>query len=358
MALLACGRGNTSIDCTVSDAPERDIVVKLLNVNTYSVLDTVRTDGAGHFRYALDVKDGEPEFIYLFDGDTRLAGLLLEKGEKAVVTADTLGHYEVSGSEGSSALKQADDSFAEFTAAMLKAADASDNAALNKLYIDYYRQSVRFVMEHPYSLSVVPVMYRNLGEGAYIFSQDTDAVLFRRACDSLQTVYPNSIYVKALGMEADRRESILKINTQLRGAQVLGFPDLDLPGMDGQKVALSSVEAKVIMVHFWDSSDAEQKMINLDNLMPLYKEFHSKGFEIYSVCLDTDKAAWAACVKGQGLPWINVCDGLGAASPAVSLYNVQSLPTSMLIASGDLTASGASDIAGLRKEISRLLKKK
>ena len=71
--------------------------------------------------------------------------------------------------------------------------------------------------------------------------------------------------------------------------------------------------------------------------MPLYKEYHPKGLEIYSVSLDTDKGAWASAVKSQNLPWINVCDGLGAASQAAVLYNInRGLPVAYLIVDGSL----------------------
>ena len=91
LVLLAasCGK-NTSIKGTLAGAPGRPLTVKLLDVNVYKTLDTVKTDAAGAFRYALDVKSGQPQFVYLYDGDTKIASLLLQTGDKVVIEADTV----------------------------------------------------------------------------------------------------------------------------------------------------------------------------------------------------------------------------------------------------------------------------
>ena len=64
--------------------------------------------------------------------------------------------------------------------------------------------------------------------------------------------------------------------------------------------------------------------------------------------------AWARTVKDQELPWINVNDGLGADSGAIRLYNVQSLPSMVLIA-GETVKSDIVSASGLRKELDRIL---
>ena len=74
------------------------------------------------------------------------------------------------------------------------------------------------------------------------------------------------------------------------------------------------------------------------------------------MAISTDKAGWARVVREQGLEWINVCDGLGAASPAVSAYNVSTLPVSFVLSGGELQQERMTDAASLRKVLDRLLK--
>jgi len=352
LSLSACC-DKVGIRGTLADAPGRKISVKQLDINTFRELDTIKTGADGSFRYDVKVAKGQPEFIYLFYGDTRIAALLLEKGERVTVEADTLGHYTVSGSKGSEELAKVDRAYADFIAKLQ--AHASEPTAQTRDYIQHYRENIKYVVEHPFSLTSVPVLFERLGD-ASIFSMTTDAILFRSIADSLQTVYPESRYVKALSKEAERRLKILEIENQIKDAPEASFPDIVLPDMKGERVALSKVDAKVVLVHFWDAGDAAQKMHNLDALMPLYKDFHNRGFEIYSICVTPDKPEWASTVLAQKLPWINVNDGLGGASPAVITYNVTTVPNSFLIVDGELNTKPISGLEGLRRELANLLR--
>lgn len=348
----SCGTG-TTVSGTLSGVSEAPVVAALLNVNTYDILDTLATDKNGNFKLSVPVKEGEPEFVYLFYKDTKVASLLLEAGENAVVEADTLGHYSVKGSRGSEDLQKVEARFSRFLAEIGKTDNSSEFV---RQYIAYYRESVRYIMENPHSLTVIPVLYEKIGDFAPVFAQSTDALHFRRACDSLKLDYPESRYVKALESEAVRREKELKVEIDLKQAASVGYPDLKMPDINGRLVALSSLKSKVVLVHFWDSSDPVQSMFTKEVLAPIYNDYHKRGFEIYSVCLDADKARWSSVVKNQKLDWINVNDGLGAASKSVSIYNLSSVPASILIANGDLVTTAIKGETGLRKELARLLK--
>ena len=109
------------------------------------------------------------------------------------------------------------------------------------------------------------------------------------------------------------------------------------------------------MLFFWDPSNANQKMFNLDILESLHNDYHKKGFEIYQVALTTDKAAWAQIVKKQNLPWINVCDRLGAASQYVTTYNIPVLPATYIIADGELVDGEIVDEKSVRRLLDKLL---
>ena len=97
-------------------------------------------------------------------------------------------------------------------------------------------------------------------------------------------------------------------------------------------------------------------MFNLDFLKNIYEDYHKKGFEIYQVALDPDKALWARVVKEQKLPWINVCDSRGSASPYALLYNISSVPAAFVIADGELVDGDMVTEKAFRKRIEQLLK--
>ena len=365
-AMAACTTG-AKIDGTVETAPSSEVIVKLLDINRYQVLDTVATDASGRFSYKVEVEKGQPEFIYLFYKDTKIASLLLEAGDKVDVKADTLGNFAVEGSEESLKLAAVEKDHADaygrlaaIASKLEKAVDAEEVAALNrqisKEYVDYYRNCVKYVLANSKSLTAVPVLYQNFGADLPVFAQNTDAIHFMNVSDSLAAVYPESKYVKALKKEAERRYGYLELEARLQDAQEVGFPDIVLPDINAQKIKLSEVDSKVIMVYFWTVNDAAQKMFNLDFLKSIYDDYHKKGFEIYQIALDPDKTQWAQVVKQQNLPWINVCDALGADSPYVTLYNLAALPAAFIIADGDLVDGQVVDEKSLRKLLDKLTK--
>ncbi len=360
LAAASCGK-NTSIKGTLTDAPGRQVVVKYLDVNVPKVLDTFKTDASGAFKYGLDIKEGQPEFVYLYYGDTKVASLLLQKGDKVKVTADTLGRYSVEGSEESVKLQQVEQDFSAFLTDLTATIDGASgdvaelNREMSRKFIAYYRNALKYIVSNPHSLTVIPVLYQKINDGFPIFKEDSDAIHFRSVCDSLKAVYPESGYVKALDKEATRRINLMELSLRMKDAQQMGFPDLEIADSKGGKAKLSDVDAKVVLVMFWNAADAAQKMFNIDQLLPLYKEYHPKGFEIYAVNVDADKTLWGTTVKNQQLPWINVCDGFGAASVALQRYNVTALPAFYLIADGGLVSDPGMGPDGLRSYLKKNL---
>ena len=366
VALVSCG-SNARIDGTLTGAASSEVIVKLLESNRYEVLDTVKTDAAGHYSYKVDVAQGQPEFVYLFYKDRKIASLLLEAGDKVSVVSDTLGHSTFEGSEESVKLAEVEKAYAEalreFVDISLLMGAATDQADFDRLaqdmskaYVAYYRDRVRFIMENSKSLTVIPVFYQLLGENLPLFSQNTDAILFKNIADSLETVYPESKYVKALRREAEMRFGYLELQERIINADEVGYPEIELPDLEGKMRKLSDMESRVVIITFWSASQAEQNMFNIDFFKPLYEQYHSKGMDIYQVSLDVDKTLWATTVRAQKLPWTNVCDSRGGASPYVSLYNLSAIPAAFIIADGELVDGKVVDEASLRKLLDDLLK--
>lgn len=352
--LASCSRG-AHIDMRVEGISNEKLAVYKLNVSSSELLDSVKTDASGYLKYNVKVDKGQGEFVYVYRGDVRLASLLLHSGDRVSLQVDTLGTscYIMNGPEDCFRMRDVESEYAKFLSDMNACTD--DRSAVST-YIKYYRDRVGFVLKNSKSLAVVPVLYQTLTPGVPIFSQPTDAIIFRRVTDSLKTVYPDSRFVKALEVETKTRENRLAMSVTLSGAQETGFPELSLPDMNSQKVSLSGIGSKAVLVHFWNCADASQSLFNTDVLLPLYKEYHKRGLEIYSVCITTDKAGWASIVRNQNLPWVNVCDGLGVASPSVALYNVQQLPSSVLIANKEVSAAAISGERALRAELNKLLR--
>ena len=99
-ALASCVGKNTVISGVVADGGDKQLAVKLLDVNRYQLLDSVKTNAGGSFSYQLNLKEGRPEFIYLFYGNRQIASLLLQKGDHVIVRTDTLGAVQQTAGSG------------------------------------------------------------------------------------------------------------------------------------------------------------------------------------------------------------------------------------------------------------------
>ena len=147
-ALLAVSCApKAGIELKLTDAPSHEVEVRMLDVNTWKILDTVKTGSDGRLRYSVKVEKGKPEFVYLYSGTTRLASLLLHSGDRVIVTADTLGSYSVEGSEDCTLLGEREASFAAFASEMaVLDARGGRNAEMAKLFVKHYREDVSFSM--------------------------------------------------------------------------------------------------------------------------------------------------------------------------------------------------------------------
>lgn len=345
---LLCACQKTVIKGTLTDAPESDVIVKLLDINRLQTLDTVKTGPSGAFKYNIDVEKGQPEFVYLFYGDNKFASLIVDRGDIINVTSDTLGKVcTIEGSEESVKLAQIEKDYADFQMRMaalgnrfIETGNQELQREISKTYIDYYRKAVSYVLSNNHSLTSIPVLYQQVDDGFPVFGNRTDAIHYRNLADSLKLVYPDSKYVKSLEKEASRRMNMMEMSARIEGAEEIGYIDIVLPDINGKEVKLSDVAKKLTLIYFWAATD-EQKMFNIDFLGPLYEKYHDKGLEIFAVSLDVDKTDWATVVRAQNTPWINVCDVRGNQSPILGYYAINSLPSFSFIYDGELDAAPA-----------------
>jgi len=114
-------------------------------------------------------------------------------------------------------------------------------------------------------------------------------------------------------------------------------PEINLKTPDGNFIALSSLEGKVVLIDFWASWCPPCRREN-PNLVSAYNEYKDKnftkgkGFTIYSVSLDKYKENWVKGIKDDKLDWEYHVSDLGYwNSSVVSLYKIEGIPANYLI---------------------------
>lgn len=370
--LTTCGNRDTArINLTVKGAPDStEVVVSRLAMNEIQVLDTVYTS-KGKVDYNVTVYPDSPEFVYLTYGQGGNVPLLLQDRDRVSVTADwsDLSKVSVEGSEESVLMQGVDSDIKAFNAAfdsltneLAAISENGDQAEISRLkrelgtlYVKCKQNAIKYIYTHPKSLSVIPVLYQKTSSGLPVFAQATDAILMERVYDTLRTVYPASPYLVSLADEVSLRRNALEIQNRMASAEEVDFPEIVLSDVNGQQQSLTALKGNVIVLMFWDASNVQQRVYNTD-LKMLYEKYHRRGLEIYQVCLNSNKTAWAMQVKEQGLPWISVCDPAAGASVGAMLYNITQLPAMYVISrDGSIQSRDVFDMRMLENEIRRLL---
>ena len=103
-------------------------------------------------------------------------------------------------------------------------------------------------------------------------------------------------------------------------------PEIVSKDTDGKTIALSTLIGKdVLMVYFW-ASWCEGCEAENPNIVRIYNKYKERGFDIYAVSLDKDKAEWLKAIKKHEFTWTNVSDLRKWESEAVKAYNVNRTP--------------------------------
>lgn len=132
-------------------------------------------------------------------------------------------------------------------------------------------------------------------------------------------------------------------------------PDFTMLNNEGDSITLSKVRGKVKLLDFWASWCGPCRK-EMPNLVKLYKNYQTRGLEIVSVSLDTDRQKWQNAIIEEGMTWKNLSDLQGPQSPIMALYAFQSIPFTVLLDSNNQII--AVNLRGneLQKKVEELLK--
>lgn len=348
--------GNVTIKGVFTHMPETQLYIYQLLPASKPLIDSVSTDASGKFSISIDVEKAG-FYTLRHDADNEIT-LVISPGDEILVAGDGKSMrktYTVEGSEDSKLYAGYDN----FTSANLHKVDSlsqiftesrnqNDFIALkNRLdsaYLQIFENQrakvIAFVNAHPNSLASLLVILNNFGPNT-LLSEQTQPDLFLKLDSALILTYPdnslvNTFHLRMISFKAETAERKEHDENLKPGKPA---PEIILLSSTGKEIKLTSLKGKVTLLYFWSSWNALCRQTNM-NLTGLYTKFHSAGFEIYAVSLDSDPDLWQKAYMLDKAYWLQVNDPRGLESEYCKTYDVRAIPKMILIGKdGNIIAS-------------------
>lgn len=125
-------------------------------------------------------------------------------------------------------------------------------------------------------------------------------VYFTEQLDRLLVKYPQLNEAKELKQEY--LAQLARKNAIKKGSQV---PHIAYNDPQGKQIDINSFKGKYVLVDFWASWCGPCRKA-IPAIKELYGQYNAKGFEVLSVSVDTDVAAWNKAMEDEKMPWSQV----------------------------------------------------
>ena len=291
--------------------------------------DTATVDDKGQFKFTGTVPEAGLYQVKINDQNQVLVALANGGGLSLTGDAQKLSDsYRVQGSKDSELLQQlgrtmtaAKPQMARLEQRFNQHAQAGRTDSMQALEKQFYALQARstegikaLVRQNPASVVAGFVVANMLNPDEQFAFADSMTTVFK-------TTLPDSRYTKALTAKLD------PLRATAVGVQA---PEINLSAPDGKAVALSSLRGKYVLIDFWASWCGPCRKEN-PNVVRAYNRYKGKGFEIYGVSFDQDRAKWLKAIQADGLTWQHVSDLKGWESAAGQTYSIKSIPASILL---------------------------
>jgi peroxiredoxin len=137
-------------------------------------------------------------------------------------------------------------------------------------------------------------------------------------------------------VEIDSIPIVLQFNDQIVTLEEVAVgqvaPDFIQNDVNGAQVKFSEIYTQndLTLLYFWAAWCGPCRAEN-PNVVAVNNEFKTKGFTVFGVSLDREKEDWVKAIADDKLAWTQVSDLSFMQNEVARMYNIQSIPSSVLV---------------------------
>ncbi len=332
LILFSCGGSDSSagkvvITGNLQNAPEGVVVLSQFTDSRPKVLDTLEIEANGDFTYAFD-SINTPTFYELNLYGQRVVKLALYKENVNVKFnfADPKS-LQIEGSQDSKEMLKLETLMESYQGEVnqlnekyYEAMSKNDADVIRQIQVDAMNLETQQVVKVKEMIESMGDSFASLAAIGLLNPQNDfpfiDALITR-----LNENYPGTIAILQMKQQLDEMRA-------LAVGQVA--PDIVLPDANGKTTKLSDLRGKYVLIDFWAAWCKPCRQEN-PNVVRLYNQYNSKGFEVFGVSLDRSREDWVKAIADDGLNWTQVSDLQYFNSAAAVLYQIQAIPATYLV---------------------------
>ena len=170
---------------------------------------------------------------------------------------------------------------------------------------------------------------------AHIFADGTGDIARARAIwNQVVRDFPGTVAARGAAISLDRLDAQLAAEPDPsipEGLQVgQKFPGFTAADLAGDPLSVAGHRGHVTLVDFWATWCGPCRG-EMPNVIATYNQYHSQGFDIIGISLDSDRDALASYTQAQGMTWPQYFDGLAWHNKLAVFYGVNSIPMDYLL---------------------------
>ena len=305
-----------------------------LQKKTTTIIDTLRVNKRGEFNSVYFLQPN----IYQLTFDTKTIQLAIDKGQNIIINGNTTEDLDIKGSVDTQLLND----YEAFRIASLNklvtsvrreikelskvGSNETEIATLRELEVENYKEHLNeltaFVKD---SMGTsIAIYYSSLR-----WNGGENLPFLQELVSSFEEKHPTTEITHKL---KSKLNLLKKISV---GSRIL---NIEMPDSKHKLISLNAIKGTYTLVDFWASwcppCRTESTLLN-----ELYSSYHSKGFEIYGISLDSKRENWLKALEKDERVWPEVSTIEGFNTPVSIEYGITALPTNFLIDSaGEIVA--------------------